>query len=116
MIFSAPPLSASDVAVLALIDAQKDRLRIYAEHNPKRWFGSLRRSTFARAIRDSNSIEGYHASIDEAVAAIENESMDERTETQLAIRGHRDALTYIIQASQDPYFDFGKPLFHDGGI
>ncbi len=108
MIFSAPPVSASDAAVLALIDAQKDRLRIYTEHNPKRWFGSLRRSTFARAIRGSNSIEGYNASIDEAVAAIENEPMDERTETQLAIRGYRDALTYIVQASQDSYFDFGK--------
>jgi len=108
VIFSAPPVSASDAAVLALIDAQKDRLRIYTEHNPKRWFGSLRRSTFARAIRGSNSIEGYNASIDEAVAAIENEPMDERTETQLAIRGYRDALTYIVQASQDSYFDFGK--------
>lgn len=108
MIFSIPPLSAADIAVLTLIDAQKERLRIYTEHNPKRWFGSLRRSTFARAIRGSNSIEGYNASIDEAIAAIEGEPMDERTETQLAIRGYRDAMTYVIQASQDPYFEFGK--------
>ena len=108
MIFIAPTLSPADEAVLALIDAQKATLRLYTEHNPKRWLGSLRRSTLARAIRGSNSIEGYNASMDDAVAAIEGEPMDERTETLQAIRGYRDALTYIIQASQDPTFEFGR--------
>ena len=34
--------------------------------------------------------------------------LDERTETWLAIKGYREALTYITQASQDRYFEFSK--------
>lgn len=93
--------------MLRLIGEQRERLRIYTLHNPRRWFGSLRRSTFARAIQGSNSIEGYVASMDEAIAAVdEEEPLDEKTETWLAITGYRDALTYVMQAAQDPYFEF----------
>lgn len=79
------------------------------QNSPRRWTGSLRRSTFARNIQGSNSIEGYHVSIDEAIAVIENETpLDDRTETWRAINGYRDALTYIMQAALDPYFAFSK--------
>ena len=109
MIYSTPPLDETDQAVLAHIDEQKNRLKTYTQHAPKRWIGSLRRITMARAIQGSNSIEGYNASLDEAVAAVEDEPpFDERTETWLAIRGYREALTYIGQASQDPHFEFSK--------
>lgn len=61
---------------------------------------------FARAIRGSNSIEGYNVSLDEAVAAIEDElPLDERTETWYAIKGYRDAMTYIIQSTKDHHFE-----------
>ena len=63
----------------------------------------------ARAIQGSNSIEGYHATLDEALAAVEDEPVsDERTETARAIKGYRDALTYICQVAQDPFFEFSK--------
>ncbi len=62
----------------------------------------------AKAIRGSNSIEGYHATLDQAVAAIENEPPQEYTDTWLATKGYRDALTYILQASSDPHFEFSK--------
>ena len=109
MIYGLPILSLADKAVLDLIARQRERLRNYTYHNPRRWLGSLRRSTFARAIQGSNSIEGYHATMDEAIAAIEDEPpQDERTETWFAIRGYRDALTYIMQTAQDAYFELGK--------
>ncbi len=109
MIFTIPPLTDADHGVLDLIGRQRERLRGFTIHNPRRWFGSLRRTTFARAIQGSNSIEGYNASMDDAVAAVDAEApMDERTEIWQSIRGYRDALTYIMQASQDQYFDFGK--------
>jgi Fic family protein len=109
MIFSTPALTEHDTAVLAIIGEQRERLRVFTQHSPKRWFGSLRRSTFARAIQGSNSIEGYNATIDEALAAVENEPpIDERTETWLAIKGYRDAMTYIMQAARDPFFEFSK--------
>lgn len=104
MIFSTPPMESIDEAVLDLIERQKERLRLYTQHNPRRWTGSLRRSTFARAIQGSNTIEGYHATLDQALAVVAEETGDERTETLIAIEGYRNAMTYIVQASRDPYF------------
>ena len=109
MIFQEPKLELIDQKVLDLIRGQRERLKIYTQHNPRRWFGSLRRSTFARAIQGSNSIEGYNASMEEAMAAVEDEPpLDERTETWYAINGYRAALTYIMQAANDNYFEFSK--------
>lgn len=107
MIYAAPKLEEIDHAVIQLIGEQKTRLRFLTVNEPRRWFGSLRRNTLARAIRGSNSIEGYNASMEEALAAVQNEPpIDKRTETWLAITGYRSALTYIIQAAHDPYFEF----------
>jgi len=47
--------------------------------------------------------------MDEAIAAVEEElPIDDRTETWFAINGYRAALTYIMQASTDNYFEFSK--------
>jgi len=109
MIYRLAALSDLDLEVIALIEGQKERLRLHTQSSPRRWLGSLRRSTFARAIKGSNTIEGYNATIDEALAAVQNEPpLDERTETWLAIKGYRDALTYISQASQDATFEFSR--------
>lgn len=110
MIYQEPELTDADKHVLGLIKEQRERLSMYTTHNPRRWSGSLRKATLARAIRGSNSIEGYDASLDEAVAAVEGEDLplDEKTETWLAISGYRSAMTYILQACHDPTFEFGK--------
>lgn len=111
MIFQTPKLNSEDAAVLELISEQRERLQVFINHNPRRWSGSLRRATLARAIQGSNSIEGYNVSLDEAVAAVEDEPvLDERTETSRAIRGYRDALTYILQAAKDPRFQISGQL------
>jgi len=109
MVFREPVLSAEDRAVLELIDAQRERLRIYTQNDPRRWVGSLRRLSFARAVRGSNSIEGYNATLDDAVAAVDAEPpLDPKDETMLALIGYRNALTYIIQTARDPYFELSK--------
>ena len=65
--------------------------------------GSLRRMTFARAVQGSNSIEGYNASLDDVLATVEGEpTLDVDAETQLALAGYRDAMTYVLQVAQDP--------------
>lgn len=81
--------------------------------SPKRWFGVLRRNTFARAIQGSNSIEGYNVSTEDAVAAIEGEQpmMDAHDETWQAVSGYRDAMTYILQLADDPHFTYSEALF-----
>jgi Fic family protein len=110
MIYRNPELKKIDFAVLGLLKAQRDRLRVTTQSsNPTRWMGSLRRNTFARQIRASNSIEGIHASIENVVAAIEHESpVDIEMHEWLSIKGYRDAMTYIMQAAKDPYFEFSK--------
>ncbi len=110
MIYQEPELTEADLYVLNLIREQRERLNRFSSYNnPRRWLGTLRKATLARAIRGSNSIEGYDASLDEAIAAVEGEPpVDEKTETWLAINGYRSAMTYILQACQDSTFEFGK--------
>lgn len=110
MIYQEPALTDADKHVLGLIKEQRERLGMYTTHSLRRWSRSLRKATLARAIRGSNSIEGYDASLDEAVAAVEGEDppLDEKSETWLAISGYHSAMTYILQACHDPTFEFGK--------
>lgn len=110
MIYSEPQLEAEDRAVVGLISAQRQLLALQTQNNPRRWTGSIRRRAFAKAIQGSNSIEGYNASVDEAIGVIEDERIDERTETWYALTGYRTALTYIMQAAKDPDFEFNKQL------
>ena len=108
MIYTLPVLEDIDNKVLEIILGQQRILQNSMLGQPRRWLGSLRRSAMARAIRGSNSIEGYYATMDQAVAAIENEPPVEYTDTWLATKGYRDALTYILQAASDPTFEFSK--------
>jgi Fic family protein len=109
MIYEPPKLQTEDLKVMYLLDQQRESIRYLTQFNPKRWTGSLRRVLFAKAVQGSNSIEGINADIDTAVAAIEGEPpLDEDTETHMAIGGYRAALTYIVQAAQDQYFEFSK--------
>ena len=57
---------------------------------------------FARAVQGSNSIEGYNASLDDVVAAVDGEpTLDTEEETQHALAGYRDAMTYVLQVADD---------------
>lgn len=110
MLFATPELTELELQVIQEIDdlAEKLRLRL---NEPHRWFGSLRRAQFARAVQGSNSIEGFDAAIDDA-AAIElgEEPLDADEETRLAIKGYCDALTYVLQMSTEPHFHYGEQL------
>src|SRR5262245_50250511 len=109
MIYLSPILKDDDLEALAMVAEQRERLRHHTQHSPNRWTGSLRRAMQARAIQGSNSIEGYRADLDTAVAAVAGEPpLDERTETWMAINGYQSAMTYIMQSAQDPTFEFSK--------
>ncbi len=57
---------------------------------------------FARAVQGSNSIEGYNASLDDVLAAVDDEpTINADEETRLALAGYRDAMTYVLQIAQD---------------
>jgi len=95
-----PPTLDRELVVLEEIAVAQDDLR-WRVAEPRRWSGSLRRLTQARSIQGSNSIEGYHASLDDVVAAVEDEEpLDAPAETREALRGYRDAMTYVLQLSR----------------
>jgi len=97
-----PELEPVEVEVLRQIEELREELRLYV-HEPRRWVGSLRRLAFARAVQGSNSIEGYDASLDDVVAAVDDEpTLSTDHETRLALSGYRDAMTYVLQVAQDP--------------
>ncbi len=97
MIYSTPTLTAADEHVLGQIEAVRQNLRFYLRA-PRRWYGSLRRATVARSVQGSNSIEGYHASVEDVAAVLEGEEpLEADEETRHAIAGYRDAMTYVLQ-------------------
>ena len=106
MIFRTPVLTDDDLGVLAALDELRKEARYYL-YEPRRWYGTLRRATFARAVQGSNSIEGYYASVEDVAAVIEGEEpLDATDETRHAIAGYRDAMTYVLQlAGQPPTVD-----------
>lgn len=110
MLFATPRLTDQDETVIEAVNQLREQLS-YATSDAKRWEGLLRRDAFARAIRGSNTIEGYNVTVDDAVAAAEDdEPLDADEETWDAIIGYRDALTYIMQLSDDPYFQHNEAL------
>lgn len=108
-LYETPALGADDRGVLSLLSELRQELseRVAA---PARWPGALRRTTFARAVRGSNSIEGYHATLEDVAAVIDDEPvLSASEETQAALAGYRNALTFALRAAAD-----GSPL--DEGV
>ena len=106
MLFLTPELTDREVRALAEVDSITQSLR-YALRAPRRWIGVLRRNMFARNIRGSNSIEGYNVSAEDAIAAVAGEEpLDAERETWAAIKGYRDAMTFVLQLASDPNFAY----------
>jgi Fic family protein len=110
MIFATPTLRDDESAVLGLIDQLREDLR-HKVAEPRRWNGTLRRMSFAKAVQASNSIEGYDASLDDVVAAVEGEpTVAADSETEEALTGYRDAMTYVLQIADDPTMGIDEGL------
>ncbi|MGH3683012.1 MAG: Fic family protein [Natronosporangium sp.] len=111
MLLRTPDLDADDHRVLDNIEAMREQLRLHVRATP-RWTGQLRRNLAAAAIRGSNTIEHITVSMSEARAAVEGQTMSSEvdTKTQAAILGCRDALTYVQQTPQMPFFGYDEML------
>lgn len=110
MLFKTPKLDRKELEVLAEIEELRETLR-HRVREPRRWTGRLRRVSFARAIRGSNSIEGYTVDLDDALAAAEGEEpLEAAEETRAAVKGYRDAMTYVLQLADDPHFEHSAEL------
>jgi Fic family protein len=110
MLFRAPELDARELEVLADIEDLRGRLR-HQLHEPRRWYGPLRRLSAARAIQGSNSIEGFDANLEDAAAVVVREDpLDADEETRLALTGYREAMTYVLQLAADEDFAYSAQL------
>jgi Fic family protein len=108
MLFETPILSEQELLIVDRISAMRMQMR-HVQGNPMRWFGTLRRNALARAIQGSNSIEGYNVSKEDAIAAVEmEEPVDAELASWQAISGYRDAMTYVLQLTDDPSFTFSE--------
>lgn len=110
MIYEIPPLGPEEEAALRAIDRVRRQLR-FSTAEPRRWVGSVRRVLAARAIQGSNSIEGYHVSVEDAIAAIggEEPANADGLDHQ-AVSGYRRAMTYVISLAEDDHFEYSTAL------
>ena len=103
-LFATPDPDLEDQQVISEIHEVRASLADFLRA-PKRWNGLLRRTSTARAIQGSNTIEGYTVSDEDAVAAVDDEpplSADE--ETWLEIIAYRRVLTYVLNVATEPGF------------
>ncbi len=109
MIFSLQNLPDDYLQVVKHIDVLRNQLRYATSDKRHRWTGFLRRSTFARAIQGSNSIEGFNVTEADAVAAVDmEEPLDAATEAWTAVVGYRTAMSYILQLADDTYYEHNE--------
>lgn len=109
MIYPTPHLSPAFLSVIQQIDVLRSQLKYMLQSQPRRWTGLLRRSTFARAIQASNSIEGYNVTYEDAVAAVEGEEpVSEKDEAWMAVVGYREAMSYVLQLADDPHYEHNE--------
>jgi Fic family protein len=110
VIFEIPDIHAGEEAALERIEDLRRQLRYYVAE-PRRWVGSVRRVLGARAIRGSNSIEGFNVSVEDALAAIEgNEPAEAGLSDWQAVTGYQRAMTYVIQLAHDEHFELSPSL------
>jgi Fic family protein len=110
MLFRTPELAPKELEVVQEIERLRG-ITSYSIGQPRRWFGLLRRSTFAKAVRGSNTIEGYHVTMDDALAAVEGEEpIDPKDAAWMAVSGYRAAMTFVLQKAEDQFFSFSPEL------
>jgi Fic family protein len=111
MLYAMPGLDTADLQVLGELDEMRSELRTHLRSKPH-WEGQLRRSLFAAAIQGSNTIENITISSSDARALVEHAPMsaEANEETQQAVIGYRDAMTYVQQTPLMEFFDHSETL------
>ncbi|MDD9827827.1 MAG: Fic family protein [Deltaproteobacteria bacterium] len=111
MLFRIPRLGREEQRALERIRELWTQLAWQLRSEPYRWTGLLRRTSFARALQGSNSIEGIEVSPEDALAAADGaQPFEAANEAWAAVSGYRDAMTYVLQLAADPHFRYEPSL------
>lgn len=109
-VYAVPGLGAEEHAALAAIGELRRALR-HSTTEPRRWVGTVRRVLAARAVQGSNSIEGIHVSVEDAIAVLEGEEpADPRSHDARAVAGYQRAMTYVVGLAEDRHFTYSADL------
>lgn len=102
MIFVAPELPENYLKVIDQINQLRTTLKFATSDSLNRWTGLMARTTAARVLVGTNSIEGVNVTQDDALAAIDGEEpLSDEDEDKKAIAGYLTAMTYVVQLSKD---------------
>lgn len=103
-LFEAPELDLDDDRVIDEIAQLRAELSGFLRV-PKRWQGGLRRSTQAKAIQGSNSIEGYTVTdADAAAAMLDDEPLSADEQTWREIQAYRQLMTFVLAMAPQASF------------
>ena len=87
------------------------KLHAYLQSQPKRWTGLLARNLRARAIQGSNSIEGFHVTAEDALAAVDGDRPEDADpESWQAVLGYRTAMDYVLRLASSAEFAYDANL------
>lgn len=109
-IFRTPDLAHEEHAALARLDELRAELRLHVHDAPRQWVGSTRRALAARQVAGSTAIEGFAASVADALAAADDADMHTDAETEKAVRGYQRAMSYVLALATDPHFHYDTNL------
>lgn len=102
MIFAPPVLPENYLKVIDQINQLRTTLKFATSDSLNRWTGLMARTTAARVLVGTNSIEGVNVTQDDAIAAIDGEEpLSDEDEDKKAITGYINAMTYVVQLSKD---------------
>ncbi len=113
MLYATPALDRDDQRVLAEIDAfYAAFVQSTGGAKAGEWVGGVRKRLFASAIRGSNTIEGYTVSQSTATAIVDHAAVpaDVPEDSREAVRGYRDALTWVTQTADMDSFDYSEAV------
>ena len=106
-----PQLARDEAFVLEKISKLWETLRSNLQNQSRRWTGLLARNLRARAIQGSNSIEGFHVTREDALAAVDGDQPEEADrEAWLAVTGYRTAMDYVLRLATVPEFTYDANL------
>lgn len=104
-IYPTPPKSPDLERRLTELDVQRRYLARHLGESAKPWTGALRRLASAEATVGSTSIEGYGASIEDAVEILAGRPAAKASEeTQRIIAAYGQAMERVTGLADDPHF------------
>ena len=105
-----PKLTKADLATLERIAEIRAEVGVYVR-DAHVWTGPLARLLRAKASQGSNSIEGHDLSLEDTLTVLDGHAVEGDAQVELdqaAVKGHRDAMAYLLVLARDEFFAYDE--------